>query len=502
MGSKVFYRFINAGDIYSEKVIMEKGDFSLKAKVLKGAAWLSIGTFLGQSISWISTIIVIRLLLPEDYGLMAMANIFISFLVLMSEIGISAAIIQSEQITENELKKIFGLVIIASSIFFLLSYFISPAVALFFNEERLTSIIRFLSLNFILMAMYIVPQSLFIREMDFQSKAKVDIFSQVGTSLLTLILALKGMGIWALVMGTIAMHMIRTIGFNISRPYLIKPVFQYKGVENFMKYGVTVTGDRLLYYLHTESDKIIVGKFFGNSLLGIYAVALNLSSMIMEKILPIITQISFTAYSRIQNDTDRINRNILKASHAVAFLGFPLFFSMAGAAPEAIPLILGLKWKTIIVPFQLFCFIMPLKALSPLLAPAIFAIGKPKINLVNMGITFIFMSFALLIGAMAGLLGVCVAWVLVYPLVFLITTKRSLIALNIPFRVYIAEIKFPFFASALMLIIMYFLKNLVMIGFQPLFSLIMIMLFFVIFWTIVILFKREEYSKIRDLLQK
>ena len=140
----------------------------------------------------------------------------------------------------------------------------------------------------------------------------------------------------------------------------------------------------MLYYLYTIADTVIVGKFLGNALLGTYAIAMNLASIPAEKVLPIITQVSFTSYSRIQDDLDRIRRNLLRTASLIAYAGFPVFFGMAAVAPEAIRLLLGPKWTAIILPFQLICLVLPLKAISPVLPPAVFAIGRPRINMENM----------------------------------------------------------------------------------------------------------------------
>lgn len=473
-------------------------------KVLKSFVWLSTGTFSGQLISWLSTIIVIRLLAPSDYGLMAMSYVLIAFLTMISEMGMSSAIIQSEKINDYEIRQVYGLIIVTNLAGMVVSYFLAPFIAVFFKEESLVPLIRVLSINFILISLYSVQQATFIRELNFHTKAKIDIISQIGTSVITLTLAIKGMGVWALVAGAISLHFLRAIGFNIADGRIILPAFSYRGAERLVKFGLTITGDRFFYYLYEESDKVIVGRFLGNTLLGTYAVALNLSSMVMNKVLPIITQVTFTAYSRIQDDIERIGNNVLKTTHAVAFLGFPLFWGMAGAAPEAIGLILGPKWVAITLPFQLFCLIMPLKALSVLLPPAVQAIGKPKINLVNMAITFVTMTIAFLIGVReGGIIGVTLAWVTVYPIVFVITTLRCLKALRISVGRYLAEVRFSCIASAIMITLIYIFRKALIYSFQPLPSLLLTVLVAALFYLgFVMIFKKEDYSRLRALLQR
>lgn len=481
----------------------DKKETSFKSRVLKSFVWLGTGTFAGQLISWVATIVVIRLLSTSDYGLMAMANTFIAFFIVMSDLGLSAAIIQSDQIEENEIRQLLGFIIVTGIICIALSYFVAPAIALFYNENRLIPIIRLLSLNFIIIAMYIVPQSLFIREMDFKTKAKVDISAQTVASILVLYLALNGFGVWALVLGTIAIHSIKMIGFNLARSNLIIPIFRYKGIENLIKYGVIISGDRLFYYLYTQVDRIIIGRFLGDQLLGIYAVASNLASLPMEKVMPLITQISFAAYSRIQGELERIRINILKSTRITAFFCFPIFLGLAGIAPGVLPLILSPKWESVVIPFQLLCLIMPLKALSVILPPAVQAIGKPKVNLINMIISFISIAFALLIGIKAGILGVCIAWIVAYSFVFLIISIRCLRVLDLPFMDYVAEFKYPCCVSVLMLISILLIEKVIMGMFQPIPHLIIIVSFGIAFYSCyVVIFRREDIMRLKSIMKR
>ncbi|MFQ5453974.1 MAG: lipopolysaccharide biosynthesis protein [Candidatus Zixiibacteriota bacterium] len=482
---------------------MKNEDKSFRSRVVNSLIWMGTGRFAGQLISWVSTIIIIRLLSPSDYGLMAMATVFIGFLAMLSEFGITAALIQTKEIKSYEIRQIFGVVILANLAGMILTYLISPVIADFFNEDKLTTLIRFLNINYILIALYLIPHSLLIREMDFQTKAKVDITAQIGSSILMLILAFKGMGVWSLAIGAVAIHFIKMIGYNYKSSSRFYPVFRFSGAKKLIRFGLTITTEGLLYYLYMETDKVIVGRILGNQLLGVYAVASNLASMITEKILPIVTQVSFTAYSRIQHDLGKINDNLLKTTHIIAFLWFPIFYGMVGIAPEAIVVILGSKWEVIVVPFQILCLIVPFKTISVLLPPAVQAIGQPKVNMINMGITFVVMVIAFLIGVRWGIIGVCLVWVIAYPVALIVTTQRCLKALNLSLMNYLAEIKFPVIASVLMMAAILLFKKVNLVDLQPLNSLVVIVISSTIIYAgYIMTFKRSEYQKLKSFLQK
>jgi len=474
---------------------------SFKDKVVKGFLWVGTGTFLGQVVSWLSTLLVIRLLSPSDYGLMAMALTFTGLLTMISGLGVNAPVIQAADISDRQIQQLFGFVVLTGAASWLVCHLTAPLIARFYGEKDLILMIRVMNINFILIAFYLIPQSLLVREMDFKTKAKVDVLAQVGSALLTLSLAWKGLGAWSLIVGLISMHAIKAVGFTVARSSWIKPLFFFKGVGDFLKFGLVVTGDGLLFYVFNMSDKIIVGKFLADRVLGIYSVALNLASIPAEKVLPIITQVSFTSYSRIQNDGERINRNLLRATRIIAFVGFPLFLGMAALAQEGIPLILGSKWTSAVVPFQLLCFVLPLKSLSPILPPAVIAIGKPRVNLTNMAISSFLITVALLIGVRYGLVGVCMAWIIGFPVIFAITSVRCLRVLNLPIKDFLAEIYFPFLASTFMLAFLYLLKNVLVL--QPIFSLVLQVFSGVILYlSLTLLFRKREFSELQSLIRR
>ncbi len=480
---------------------MAAEETSFKTKVLSGFFWLSIGTFVGQFISWASTIVVIRLLLPKDYGLMAMASSVIVLLTTFSELGIGSSIVQAKHITEKEIRQIYGFVITSSAVIFLVCHLAAPVVALFYKEQNLVAILRVMNLNFILIALYIVPQARFIREMNFKTKTAVDVIAHIGSAMTTLILALMGKGVWALVYGALVLNAVKVVAFNAVRPDRLWPIFNVDGSWKIISYGIMLTGSRLLFSFYNQADLIVVGRFLGQSVLGVYAVAMNLAAMPAEKVLPLINQISFTSYSRIQGDMDRVRRNLLRTTRMIAFAGFPIFWGMAVVAPEALPLILGAKWKSSVVPFQLLCIMLPLKALNPILASTVNAVGEVKINLINTAVTVVVMVAAFLIGVQYGILGVCFAWIIAYPATFLFTCLHNLKVLGMPLREYLSEIAFPLLASFVMAGLIFSFRGI--LHYPPVYSLALLISFGIASYLgMILLFKKDEFLEMKRLLQR
>jgi len=425
-------------------------DTSLKKKVVRGFLWQGGASFLSQAVTWAVTIFVIRLLSPSDYGLMAMAGIFIELLVMVSQIGLGLAIIQSPTIRDQQLRQVFGFVLLINLSACILTFLGAPLATMAFGEHQLIPILRVLSINFLFMSLYILPQSMIIRNLDFRKKASVDFFARITSALTAFVLAFMGLGVWALVMASIALHIVKVIVFNMVYPItLMLPNFSFVGLQRLLRFGMTVTGNRILYFLYSQSDRAIAGRMLGKDPLGLYSVALELAAIPLDKLAPIIIQVSFPAFSRIQSDMARVRRNVLKAVVLVSLVFFPIFLGMAAVAHNFIPLVLGQKWAEIVLPFQLICLILPLKAFDPIVSSAVYAIGKPGVIFGNRAIAFAIMGIAFLIGVQGGVIGLCLSWLAAYPLVFLLTTLRNLRVLEIPFLQLLSSIKFGAVASGI-----------------------------------------------------
>ncbi len=424
---------------------------SLRQKVVSSFLWQGGLSFLSQVVTWVLTIFVIRLLSPSDYGLMAMASIFLEFLVMVSQLGLASAIIQSPRIGDRELQQVLGFIVSINFLACVLAFFFgAPIAAKVFGEPRLILILKVLSINFLIMSFYILPQSLLIRNLEFRKKAGVEFFARITSGLIALILAFMGLGVWALVTAFIALNIFKSVGFNIIYPIIMLPKFSFVGMGRLLRFGTTLTGNQILYFIYSQSDRAISGKIMGKDPLGFYSVALELASIPLDKVAPIIIQISFSAFSRIQSDIARVRQNVLKAVRLASLIFFPMFLGMAVVAPNFIPLVLGQKWAALVVPFQLICLILPLKALDPIVSPAVLGIGKPSVVFWNRAITLAILLPAFIIGAQSGVTGLCLAWLAAYPLVFLFTILRNFRVLGIPFLQLLSAIKFGVVGSTIM----------------------------------------------------
>lgn len=475
---------------------------NVRKKVIRALFWTAGTRLAGQIMTWAITIVVIRLLTPQDYGLLAMATVFVGFLVLLSEVGLGAALVQTPEVDDFTLRSIFGAVIVVGVALFVLLVVAAPVIASFFSETRLTWMIRALALQLLIGAFAAIPSALLARTLEFKALSLIHIAGGVCGGLTTLGLAFAGYGVWALVIGNLLMQLLRTIGYQCVVPYLKRPVFSLRGLRGLIRFGGQHTAAGVLWFMYAQADVLIAGKLLGKEVLGYYSVAMHLASLPVHKVSTTISQVAFPAFSRIQDDRNAVANYVLQGCRLLALVGFPVFFGMVSIAPELVHVLLGPQWSTAALPLQLLAIIMPLRLIDNFVPTAVQGIGRADVSLKNLVWACLIMPPALIVGANWGLLGICFAWVAVFPILFFINLARSLRVLEIQMRALIREVSFPLVMSASMCAVVVTAKPLIAYRQGEIFVLlILVALGVVTYSALVWFFNREAAREVRALLK-
>jgi O-antigen/teichoic acid export membrane protein len=288
-----------------------------------------------------------------------------------------------------------------------------------------------LSIQFIVMAISIIPQSLLERQMRFKALSIVEFASAIVGSLATLLLALLGMEVWALVWGSISLLVVRTIALNIVCPFSWRPSFSIEGMFQIISFGSYITGSRVLWYFYTQADIFIVGRLLGKELLGFYSVAVQLASLPMEKVSGIVNQVAFPAFANIQNDRQKAGRHFLQSVRLMSIVAFPVLWGISSIAAEMLHILLGGKWQVAAIPLQLLTLVMPIRMISNLFSPALMGLGYANVHFRNVLLASLIMPVVIWAGSHWGITGVCLGWIIGFPLVFVVNMLRVLKALEI-----------------------------------------------------------------------
>lgn len=399
---------------------------SLRQQVVSGLKWSIAGKMSSQLINWILTLMVFRLLAPSDYGLLSMATLLVSFLQLMSEAGLGGAVVQAHRIERQQLSQIFAVVLLLNVSLFLLLLLIAPLAAHFFDEPRLTEIIRVSGVQFLAFAFTVMPKAMLERAMDFRRTSMIEVGVSVLGGVLTFLFAYNGQGVWSLVWGNLIAVIVRALALNVIAPFLEWPSFSLRGLRCHFSFGGNVTADRMLWFFYSQADTLLVGKLLGKDALGIYSVSMHLATLPIQRISGIINQVAMPAFSKVQQDLPAAGRHFLKAVRLMSFVIFPIMFGMSCVAPELIGVVLGEHWADAVLPFQILTLMMPIRMIAGLIPPVAHGMGRPDISLKNLLLASVIMPIAFYVGSYWGLLGMSLAWLACFPLIFLSNLRRAM----------------------------------------------------------------------------
>jgi O-antigen/teichoic acid export membrane protein len=377
---------------------------------------------------------------------------------LVNEMGLGSVIVQKVNLAREVIEKILGLLILVNIVFYIFIYFSAPYIATFFEEPTLAKVLRVVGIELLLGSFVVIPDSILTRDMKFQYIAVIGFIRAIAASVATLILALLDYGVWALVLGNIIGVVVQGIALNVVVRQWYMPSFSFRGMKKEISFGGLVTTDRILWYLYSESDTFIIGKFLGKELLGIYTVARQLAALPSAKIAQVLSDIAFSAFSRIQEDSERVTRYFLKSVRVMSFVSFAIFIGIASVASEIVHVFLGEKWLQTIIPLQLLSMALSLRMLESVIPSALMGLGRPDINVKNQMIACVIMPIGVLVGVNWGLKGVCIAWVLVYSMYFLIMLYRSLPVLGVTVPRYLTTISGAFLCSLIMYLCIHFMR--------------------------------------------
>lgn len=427
----------------------------LRHEVVSSLRWSAAAKLSGQIVNWAITIVVIRLLVPGDYGLMAIANVFMGLLAIVAEMGFGASLVQVANLQAQRARQLLGVALLVNLGVFLTLVAMAPIIGRFYNEVRLTPVVQVLALQFPIATLCLVPDALLRRSLRFKKLSAIEIASGMSGNLATLTLALLGKGVWALVIGALAGTIVRAIVLQATAETRVTPSFRLSGTRSLVSFGANVTSMRFLGYLFTQCDVLIAGKILGKHGLGLYSVAVHLATLPMQRISTILNDVAFPAFSRIQGDRRAVATNLRLAIRMMSLIAFPMLWGLASVAPELVHLAMGPKWLESIIPLQIVAIVIPLRMVNSIVSTATVGTGHADIGLKTALIAIVIALPAFYLGARCGIIGLAVAWLFVTPLVVYTNVSRASPRIGVSLSDVLIDMVRPGLASLVMVIGVY-----------------------------------------------
>jgi O-antigen/teichoic acid export membrane protein len=398
---------------------------ALGDSVKRALVWRSGSQILAQVVAWTSTLIVIRILDPADYGLFAMTQVVIVLLNFLNGYGFAGSLIREPELTERKIRQAFGLLLLVNAGLALLQLSLAPLAAAYYRQPLVAELLRVQALIFLATPFISIPEVLLMRQMDFRRHGLVNIAASLVSASVALGCALAGFGVWTLVFAPIALFWARAVGLIAVTRFRQWPSFRFAGTGPMVRFGLALLGSTFGWTVMTQADTLIAARRLSPEELGFYTEALFLTTLIASKFVPSLNEVAYPAYSRMQEDREWLAASFLKAVRLVMLVTCPLYLGLSVVAPDAVAIVLGDKWRAMAPLMTILAFAMPVQTLHILFAPAVNALGHTRITLRTSLFGAAIMPPAFLIGLHWGAIGLAYAWLLVFPLLPLCTFVQA-----------------------------------------------------------------------------
>ena len=394
-------------------------------RVRSAVFWRSGTQILSQVIAWGSTLAVIRILNPEDYGIFAMTQVVLVFLSFMNGYGLASSIIQAEKVEPIRIRQAFGMLLLLNGGIAILQLILASFAADYYRQPIIADLLRVQALIFLATPFMVLPEALMTRDLQFKKPAIINLLSAIVGAVTALYCAYNDYGVWTLVYAPLAIFWSRAVCLVIAVKFYILPTFNFKGAGAMFGFGATLLASHLFWTIQSQSDIFIAGRFLDPHELGLYAEALFLTTIIAAKFVPPLNEVAFPAYSRLQSDPRALAWSFLKAIRLIMLISCSLYLGMAVTAYPLVETLFGTKWIEMSPFVAILALAMPVMTLQILFTPANNALGRPQVTARTNMFGAILMPLTFLIGIQYGVYGLAWGWVIAFPLLTIFTYSQS-----------------------------------------------------------------------------
>lgn len=340
---------------------------SLKDKTVKGVAWSGIDNVVQMGVTFVVSIVLARLLSPDDYGLLGLIAVFTAVCQTLINGGFITALIRKKDATEDDYNTVFIMNFSMSLLLYAIVFLCSPLIADFFGREELVALTRVSSLGMVIGALALVQRARLTKRIDFKTQTKITFTASVTSGMVGITMALLGFGVWALVVQQLTTQSLNTILLWSFNKWVPKLRFSSKSFHELFGFGWKMMLSGLLDTVWKELYQVVVGKFYSPATLGQYTRAKQFSQLFSSNLTAVIQRVTYPVLSNIQDDKERMisaYRRIIKTTMFITAIS--MFFVGAISEPLLYCLI-GPKWHEAATYLPLICIsgsLYPLHALN------------------------------------------------------------------------------------------------------------------------------------------
>lgn len=407
----------------------------LKTKTISGMIWSAVQKFGNMGISFVSNIVLARMLTPEDYGCIGMLAIFIVVSNTFVDGGFGSALIQKNEPTQKDYSTIFWWNIFISSVLYGGLYLSAPFIAEFYHMPLLSSVLRVQGIVLIINSLNIIQTNQLRKQLKFKRLANVTIIAHVVAAVSAIFLAWKGWGVWALVAQQIIASSVISILLWVLNKWLPDFSFSKESFKQLFAFGSFILISNLINTFCNNIQGLLIGRFFSPAVMGYYAQAHKLEAIASQSFSGVVDQVSYPVLSKFQNDNNAMKSVLQKLMVSLSFVTFPMMLILILVAKPLILLLYGEQWLECVPYFQILCVAGMAACLQGVLYFAVASKGKSKD-------LFVWTIIKRFVGLLAMLVGMCLwsvkglLWGMVFGSCFVMFSNAYLVSKHIDYILY------------------------------------------------------------------
>lgn len=412
---------------------------SIGNQVKTGVKWTTVSTIVLAIVAILKVSVLARFLDKADFGLMALVTFVMGFMELFNDMGITSAILHKQDITKKQYASLYWINWLASIVMYLILLLITPLVAAFYKQDLLNTLIPLIGLNLLLSSIGRQFKTIEQKHLLFKAISIVDIASALFSLGLSIVLAVTGYGVLALVYSVIFQFLFSNLCYFVIgiRKYGLLFHFKLKETTDFLRIGIYQVGGQVVNYFNRDLDILIVGKFFSADILGGYSLAKQLVFRPFQLINPILVKVAAPALALLQKDIKQLKDGYLKLINIVASINIPVYLGIIVFAPWIVEILYGSGFDDIVILVRVLSVYMMFRSLGNPIGSLVVAIGRTELEFMWNIITLLITPLFIFIGSQYSILGVTIgitltAVVLYYPAWKLLVYKLT----KVSFREY------------------------------------------------------------------
>lgn len=398
---------------------------SLKDKSINAFLWVLVDKIGGSVANFVVTVILARLLLPADFGLVAMVMVFFEISSSFIQSGFGFALVREKEISEIDKSTTFIFNLVVACALYIALFFAAPAIGLFFNQEILTGIVRVMGLNLIIGSLSIVQVAVLSQRIDFKTQTKVRLLAVIISGVCAVVMALRGFGVWSLVARLGIMELVSVLLLWMVNPWKPALRFSRASFKKLFGFGSKILAEAVIDKFFRNMLQLLMGKFYSSNWLGFYAQANTFCNMAATNFIQVIQKVTYPVLAKLKDDRSKLKDGYRQIITMSTFGIVPVMVLMGVLAEPLIVTIIGEKWLDSAPFLQMLCAAGAVYHFNSINLDMLLVLGRVDLSLKLEIIKKIITAIAIIIGMQFGIYGMVAGQVIATYIALFINTWYS-----------------------------------------------------------------------------